>query len=109
MTCLNYNLRRLQFIIIHATIVPKTLAYTKSLPDIAPQLFTVCKSLQHNNQLPVTEENKLVFSLCNEQAVLKYLNLNWTVILKRSAQRQHCKDLLLVAIVSSIVLPGDLN
>lgn len=113
-TCLNYkqpqySSLKLQFIILCATNVPKTFAYNKSLPDIAPHLFTMCKTKRHNNRLPVTGENKLVFSLCNEWAVLQYLNLNRIVILKRSALRQHREDLLQAAIVSAIVLPGDLN
>lgn len=68
------------------------------------------KTQQHNNHLPVTEGNKLVFSRSNEWVVLQYLKLNWTVILKICTESVLWRPCLLqAAIVSSIVLHGDLN
>lgn len=62
---------------------------------MVPQLFILfVKTQRHNNQLPVTKEKKLVFSLCSEWTALQYLNLNWTVILKRCAPSQCCEALV---------------
>lgn len=79
---------------------------------------TVHTNLQSNNQLPAYEEDyKLVFSFCSERAVLRYLK--WTSVLSALKPMVMLKYLhrvtqwgswlLQAAIVSSIVLSGDLN